>query len=113
MAKFYLGQRVKKVRGKNNIGQAATVVEYCDFGPGDKPFGWIEPCGEPKDIVVLFNEPWLCAANQPQPASRRAVCNSANFEPIVPEGMGSAEELERLFGDKPCAFDERPKEKAR
>lgn len=74
MAKFFLGQRVKKVRGELDIGNTGRVTGLDALCP----FGW--------DILVVWDHAGPCDDGSIAPAGEDAWTRSECLEPIQPSG---------------------------
>ena len=96
MAKFYVGQRVKKVRGVRNIGYEGTVVGLGSFPAGEKSGdGYTKTA---TDIVVQYEKDWISLSGTIRPASVVAYGKQEHYEPLVPpHEAGSWEEIEKLL----------------
>jgi hypothetical protein len=83
MSKFFVGQRVKKVRGNHDIGQVATVVGLVCLPAGATvPLqGGQARLALPCDMQVLPDTSWTAVAGSVFPASQMAYTESWMFEP--------------------------------
>ncbi len=82
---FYVGQRVKKVRGSDNLGLEAVVVAV--MGPHIR----VRCCR-----AAIFYEPFGDVGRQAS-AGTEGNTQACNWEPILPEGMESIEEALKLW----------------
>lgn len=74
MATFFVGQRVKKVRGKLDIGNTGRVTDLDALCP----FGW--------DIRVVWDHAGPCDDGSIAPAGEAVWTRSECLEPILPDG---------------------------
>lgn len=90
MARFFVGQRVKKVRGDTNVGLTGRVIgtRFIPAGTtGVYPGGFLWRAAEASDLQVEYDTASRNADGQVFPAGVMACGQSVNFEPIQPEGM--------------------------
>lgn len=88
--KFRIGQRVKKVRGRVNVGLTGVVVGSADWLRGD---------GLRHDIEIRFDSAWRdFFSGGLHPATRICSAVSAEWEPITDSDQ-SAEETRELGRD--------------
>lgn len=71
MARFHVGQRIKKVRGDTNVGTVATVVSTNITGYGDS------------SLEVKRETPWVNGCGYTWGATETAYTNPANWEPLT------------------------------
>ena len=83
MAKFFIGQRVKKVRGSGNVGSQAIVVGLGVFTHDSKG----RCLSHPHTVRVQWFGDWINSLGDKQPASLLAFDMLENFDPVVPDGM--------------------------
>lgn len=82
-----IGTRVKKVRGAYNVDSTGIVV---DHNPSVLEF-WRRR-GFSVDIAVRHDCSWISVFNgTTQPAGSKCVTDSAEWEPILPEGSAPSE----------------------
>jgi hypothetical protein len=95
MSRFYVGQRVKKVRGDRNIGLTGVVVGNAFFAGGHHAHHPSYPFGfeliSPSDLQVLFDGNWEGVVGGYFSAGDVAFCDAHNFEPIQPSGAQPSE----------------------
>lgn len=79
MSKFFVGQRVKKVRGRVNVGFTGVVVALGFFpkGPSSPGFHRADDC----DIRVRFDTDWRNKEGATLPASHPAFGLASQYEP--------------------------------
>lgn len=101
MARFFVGQRVKKVRGKSNIGATGRVVSLYCYAPGELIHDpWVlfpYTLKFPIDFQVQMDNDWVNTQGVPQPKARIGYAYSDDWEPIVPDGEKKIEWEESLF----------------
>lgn len=93
MARFYVGQRVKKVRGKANIGVTGIVVGF-DVG--------ILAALDGYDVVVQVTSPAVGTKRGPCPAGTIGATRALDWDPIQPDGHKACDtdfklDLDRLL----------------
>lgn len=93
MSRFYVGQRVRKARGMN-IGNEGVVVDLVHRGKGHTPHGY---CDRPTNIAVLYTTSWRNHGGNQFPPSQVALGQQADFEPILPAGLESIDDVLRLW----------------
>lgn len=93
MAKFKIGQRVKKVRGSSNIGITGVVVGLYCMEPGSYPNG--TPFWEninarllrSSDVQIKMDQSWKSTSgSHTYEAATVSYGNSEEWEPIIPDG---------------------------
>lgn len=89
MSKFFVGQRVKKVRGIVNVGSTGTVLALGSFTHDDEGHSFAG--GMVADMELRHDAPWRNTEGHIQPASATCFGLQDNYEPIVPEGMQPVE----------------------
>lgn len=80
MSKFFVGQRVKKVRGKLDIGNTGRVTALDALCP----FGW--------DVRVVWDHAGPCDDGSIAPAGEAVWMRSELLEPILPDGHRAGED---------------------
>ena len=82
MSAFFVGQRIRKVRGPNGVGTTGCVV---GVGVHDAAVerGY--------SMRVLCDKAWRGASGRMWPKSHVAACNPDDWEPIIPDGHRPAE----------------------
>lgn len=88
MSRFYVGQPIKKCRGEMNIGVTAVVVAFHTFMPHGHT---MQVRVTSPATQVLFGE--YCAA----PVGTECLADPDDWEPIIPEGLESLEEINALY----------------
>lgn len=81
------GTRVKKVRGRNNIGATGIVV---DFEEAKRDLdGLLFP---QSNLAVRHDTAWINFRGQKQPAGKVSFSAADEWEPIIPEGHRPCED---------------------
>lgn len=80
MSKFFVGQRVKKVRGRDAIGMTGTVSEIGGFGEYS-----VRVRMDGDAVGTKGGRPALV------PAGRPGWCRACDLEPIQPDGAQPSE----------------------
>lgn len=101
MPKFYMGQKIKKVRGNTNLGATGRVVGFKYYPQGAivdddwslRPWKALSPL----DLQIQMDASWVNTLHQPQPRARIAYSESELWEPIVPDGEKKIEWKDCLF----------------
>lgn len=93
MSRFFVGQRIKKVRGQASIGTTGVVF---DFSPKPKS------AAGGMDFRVVIENPTVSLDGRHVPAGARCAAKASQWEPILPEGHKPCEEqfkrdLDRLL----------------
>lgn len=96
MSAFYIGQKIKKVRGPANLGLTAVVVEFGShpFSPGTD---MRVRADRQVEAVNIFDRSTRIA-----PAGSEGWTRSALWEPIIPDGLESLEEINALWTPEPA-----------
>lgn len=82
MSRFYVGQRVKKVRGKNDHGATGVVVEIGRWTHDQEGLSVGTPC----DLRIRNDRGWMNAKGNIRPAEIIAYARSEHWEPITDPG---------------------------
>lgn len=87
MSRFFVGQRVKKVRGEYNVGHEGVVLEIGVFDKDRSGRPFLERC----TICVQYSKNWINVHGYVRSAAHAAYGKQEHFEPIVPDGMQPVE----------------------
>lgn len=85
MSRFYIGQQIKKTRGENNLGATATVS------------GFDHDYADSLVMQVVAHEPWTSRDGVVHAAGTEGWTDPANWEPLVPPGLESLQEINALY----------------
>lgn len=104
--KFWIGQRIKKVRGERNVGSIGVVEALCDYPAGTVvQFKDASPARLDRhiDLKVVMLTPWIARhSGKMQPVGSKCVTNSGDWEPELPPGLESPSDALELWEPDPA-----------
>lgn len=109
MAWFYPGQRVRRKNEGPNAGLTGTVYSLLRIEPG-VPFqhpvtGVLVKQSRFSDIQVFFDAPYWTVLGDQRPANVLAMGRTEQFEPLLPDGLETLDEVQALWEPEPCVAD--------
>lgn len=82
MSRFFVGQRVRKVRGLCNVGLTGTVHDLV-FVPKGGSYIAGKWCSGEADIQIMYDAEWMNASGCRMEAGQVCCAESVYFEPIL------------------------------